>query len=134
MNLIQFYIEAVVEDDHHLHAIYVIVRLGRSVKEKWTYPWKNVLVCAWHVKAKMAALTCFYIHTYNVMCVCVCIYIYIYIYVHTQSHCVYIYIHTYISNCVYIHIYIYTHTHTHTKSNYIYILISHYIYIYIYTD
>ena len=29
------------------------------VKEKWTYPRKNVLVCAWHAKAKMAALTCF---------------------------------------------------------------------------
>ena len=24
------------------------------VKEKWIYPWKNVLVYAWHAKAKMA--------------------------------------------------------------------------------
>ena len=31
----------------------------RSVKEKWTYPRKNVLVCAWHAKVKMAALMCF---------------------------------------------------------------------------
>ena len=30
--------EAVIEDDCHRHAIYVIVRSGRSVKEKWTYP------------------------------------------------------------------------------------------------
>ena len=41
-----FYIEAVVEDAHHLQAIYVILRSGRNVKEKWTYPQKNVLVCA----------------------------------------------------------------------------------------
>ena len=30
-----------------------------TVKEKWTYPRKNVLVCAWHAKVKMAVLTCF---------------------------------------------------------------------------
>ena len=31
-----------------------------TVKEKWTYPQKNVLVCAWYAKAKMAAPTsCF---------------------------------------------------------------------------
>ena len=29
------------------------------VKEKWTYPWKNMLMCAWHAKVKMIALTCF---------------------------------------------------------------------------
>ena len=31
-----------------------------GVKEKWTYPRKNVLVCDWHAKMKMAAPTsCF---------------------------------------------------------------------------
>ena len=29
-------------------------------EEKWTYPWKNVLMCAWHAKAKMTApMLCF---------------------------------------------------------------------------
>ena len=41
VNLFQFYAEAVVEDGCHLHAIYVIVRSGRSVEEKWIHPWKK---------------------------------------------------------------------------------------------
>ena len=33
--------------------------LANDIKEKWTYTRKNMLVCAWHVKVKIAALTCF---------------------------------------------------------------------------
>ena len=38
---------------------FISIHYIHSVKKKWTYLWNNVLVYAYHAKAKMAALTCF---------------------------------------------------------------------------
>ena len=46
MNLVQFYVEAVVEDDRQLHAIYVIGEIGEECKREMDLPpEKRARVC-----------------------------------------------------------------------------------------